>query len=176
MEINTDDLTSLLSLILIGIIGCIVILVLLPSFKEFADYQSESTDSKEIDTNLNPLQGIFLEYQHNSVGDWINWIKIQDLSRKNRAFDNLITYLRNEPAGIGSLVTDVIKAVIAFDYPESFTSLHSLIENVRKHWGVYHTADQFYIPAVFGLVGLNHERAQSILTSEFCKMAHPLYN
>ncbi len=167
MGAGTEQLTSLLPLILLGVVFLVIILLLLPQLANFGHHEPEAADDAQSDSALQPLRKIFLEYKHSSVNDWINWIKSQDLSRKSAAFTNLISYLDNAPGEIGAIVTEVIKAVIAFEYPESFTSLHRLLENVRKQWGSYHTADQFYAQAAQGLVELNNERAQSILMSEF---------
>ncbi len=166
METDTDQLDSLLSLILLGTLFVVIILLFLPKIGNFGSNEPETADDALNDLALQPMRKIFLNYKHSSVSDWINWIKSQDISLKNIAFNNLTSYLESDGEEIGSLVSEAIKAVVAFKYPESFTSIHTLLENVRKHWGSYHTADQFYGQAAYGLVELNKERAQSILIDE----------
>ncbi|MDA0771545.1 MAG: hypothetical protein O3C63_01240 [Cyanobacteria bacterium] len=116
---------------------------------------------------LETLRMIFLEYSHNNVDSWINWIKRQDEPKQQRAFYFLVEYLESDPSKVGSIVSEVIKAMTAFDSSESFIALNKLLERTRERWGAYSTAEQFYPILVLGLVELNEERAQSVLKLEF---------
>ncbi len=116
---------------------------------------------------LATLRMIFLEYNHNNVDSWINWIQRQDEQKQQRAFYCLVEYLESEPSKVGSIVSEVIKATTAFGSPESFIALNKLLEKTRERWGAYSIAEQFYPTLVLSLIELNDERAQSVLKLEF---------
>ncbi len=166
-ESDTDTLTSILSLILLGIIAIILLLILSPQLKHLLNNTPEEKPDPHGDSDQYPLRKIFLEYKHGTVNDWINWIKNQDNERKDLAFNNLIRYLDGKPEEIGVLVSEVLKATIAFKYPEGFPAIQRLVESVRNHWGAYTIAEQFYEQAMLGLVELDTGSAQTVLATEF---------
>lgn len=172
METFSDDSFDLGFAFLALVAIFTIVFFYYPEIQKLFGFDVNNFSREAEDNSSQPLRQVFLGYNHPSVEIWCDWISNQEVTFKNEAFNRLTRYLHSQPDQIGVVINEVIKAIVSFRYPESFTSIVSLMENVRKSWGFYHLSEQFYGVAASGLVQLSHERSQTFLVPEYEIIKH----
>jgi hypothetical protein len=99
---------------------------------------------------LHPTK-VFYKYNHDSIYQWVNWIKTQDSATQEKAFDQLVNHLASPVSRLGVISADAIRALIEFATERAYIVLKNLLVNCSKVLGQYKSIEIFYEDLVMGL-------------------------
>jgi hypothetical protein len=95
---------------------------------------------------------VFINYHHDHVREWVEWIKKQSDEVQNRGFAKLIEHLKEHPRTWNKITIDVLIAVSYFRYPESIPLLKNFIITAHRMCDNYPILAEAYISAIKGLI------------------------
>jgi len=99
---------------------------------------------------LHPTK-VFYKYNHDSIYQWVSWVKTQDSTTQEKAFDQLVNHLASPVSRLGVISADAIRALIEFATERAYIVLKNLLVNCSKVLGQYKSIEIFYEDLVMGL-------------------------
>jgi hypothetical protein len=109
---------------------------------------------------------IFINYHHDHVREWVEWIKKQSDEVQNRGFAKLIEHLKGHPRTWNKITIDVLIAVSYFRYPESIQLLKNFIITAHRMCDNYPILAEAYISAIKGLILNDENIARDIIDQQ----------
>ncbi|MFM7459039.1 MAG: hypothetical protein ACKO3R_10350 [bacterium] len=109
---------------------------------------------------------VFINYHHDHVREWVEWIKQQSDDVQNRAFARLIEHLKKHPRTWNKITIDVLTAVSYFRYPESIALLKNFIITAHRMCDNYPILSEAYISAIKGLILNDESIARDIIDQQ----------
>jgi hypothetical protein len=95
---------------------------------------------------------VFINYHHDHVREWVEWIKKQSDAVQSKGFAKLIEHLKEHPRTWNKITIDVLVAVSYFRYPESIPLLKNFIITAHRMCDNYPILAEAYISAIKGLI------------------------
>lgn len=139
------DFGSSFFLILIGLLA-VGILVFV-----FFGRSSKVSDPSVVDPRKLHPPKVFYKYNHDSINFWITWIKSQDSSTQEKAFEQLVVHLTSPVSKLGVISADAIRAMIEFGTERAYIILRDLLITCSKALGQYKSIEIFYEDLAMGL-------------------------
>ena len=109
---------------------------------------------------------VFINYHHDHVREWVEWIKKQSEETQKRGFAKLIEHLKEHPRTWNKVTIDVLVAVSYFRYPESIPLLKNFIITSHRMCDSYPILSEAYITAVKGLILNDESVARDIIDQQ----------
>ncbi|MEB3314616.1 MAG: hypothetical protein VKK32_00175 [Candidatus Melainabacteria bacterium] len=109
---------------------------------------------------------VFINYHHNHVREWVEWIKKQNNEVQSRGFAKLIEHLKEHPRTWNKITIDVLIAISYFRYPESIPLLKNFIITAHRMCDNYSILSEAYIPAIKGLILNDESVARDIIDQQ----------
>jgi hypothetical protein len=109
---------------------------------------------------------VFINYHHNHVREWVEWIKKQNTEIQNRGFAKLIEHLKEHPRTWNKITIDVLIAISYFRYPESIALLKNFIITAHRMCDNYSILSEAYVPAIKGLILNDENVARDIIDQQ----------
>lgn len=142
----------------------ILILVLIPFIKgvNWQAFNNSGSKSKGKQSKMT----LFYRYGHESVRDWIEWMKSKDEITKNVAFNQLADYMREPQPDNDLLTQEAINALAELGRPELADILVEVVSVVRKNWPLYKDSYGFYEKAAKLLMSICPPKAKELFINE----------
>jgi hypothetical protein len=159
------DLQTILFFVLVGIlsIGAFVLIIQSKS--------STKSDPSVLDPRKLHPPKVFYKYNHDSINHWCSWMKQQDPSIQEKAFELLVTHLTSPVSKLGVISADAIRALIEFGTERSYMILRDLLITCSKALGYYKSIEIFYEDLAIGLTKFEKvDETQKILLEIFSEM------
>jgi hypothetical protein len=94
---------------------------------------------------------VFYKYNHDSIQFWISWIKSQDTTIQEKAFEQLVEHLTSPVSKLGVISADAIRALIEFGTERAYIILRDLLVTCSRALGQYKSIEIFYEDLAMGL-------------------------
>lgn len=157
------------ALLLLLILSLALFLLKKASFK-VQKKSSLKISSKESNSSAMPLDDVFYKFSHNSIRDWMRWIKSKGQDEQERAFESLVAYLEKKPASLGMVTNEVIKAIAQFKHEDSLNVLLDFMRTLRINFQRVKHLENFFGSTAKGILFLSKQRAFRILSDEICEI------
>ncbi len=162
---------------IVSIFLILIIIVLIGSFaylenKGLPEFLNNAESEPETENDDSPLRKIFLNYQHKSYQEWLQWILSQPENIQNAASEKIIAHLEEHPKHWGFLTLEAVECMKGFKNDKN--TFHALCEFFRKCsklWGEYKSIPNFYKKTAEVLTVLNSDKALIIMFEDLDKQS-----